>query len=338
MDEVKILVAKINKQYGEATIGFASDKKYADAPRISSGSLFLDWALGKNAKDNSAGFPIGRLVELYGPESSGKSTIAMKTIAEAQKRGMGCLYIDCENSFDKNFAEALGVDTSKLLITSENGLDKVFNLMANILNEDNYQNINIKVIVVDSIAALIPTEEVVKEQGEKKTMASTAKGMAEGLRRLNHANKNKALIIFINQLRQNPGATYGNPEYTPGGNSMKYYSSVRAEIRKGDWIMKEEEGKETKEKIGQVVRFKIIKNKVAPPFKEGYFKFFYAGELDKIDELVSLAILQDKISRKGAYFGFGKHSYQGRESMENALKTQPEVFEELRKLVFEGGE
>lgn len=323
------MLAKINKKYGENTIGFGSDLKYIDVPRLSSGSLFLDWALGKNIKDDKAGWPLGRIVEMYGPESSGKSLISMKTIAEAQKAGFACVYFDCENSFDKSFAEKLGVDVNKLFISREAQGEKLLDMACELLAGSD----DLRVMIFDSLASMIPTVEVEKSL-EEQQMAPMARLMSKGLRKLTASNKNNALIIFINQLRKNPGAgPYANPEYTPGGQSLKFYSSIRIEVKRGDWV-EEEEDKGKKKKIGQFVKFRIVKNKTDIPLREGNFKFLYTGEIDKIDEIVSLGILNDLIDRKGAYFQFVGQTFQGREAMEKALLDSTELFELAKKEVF----
>lgn len=325
-DDIKTTVAKINKQYPNNPLRFASEN--VEIPRLPSGSLFLDWALGVNSNGN-AGWTMGRVVELYGYESSGKSLISMMTIAEAQKKGYECAYIDIENSFDKDFAAKLGVDASKLLITTETGAEKVFDVACTMLQEFP----NIKVIVFDSVAGLIPKVEQEKSL-EEQQMASVARVMSKGMRKLIHFNQNRAILIFINQIRLNPGAgMYANPEYQPGGQALKFYSSIRAEIRRGDWLFEDED---KKKKIGQTVKFKIIKNKTSAAQREGYFRFLYDGaKIDKIDELISLALLQGKINRSGAYFSFGKdHTYQGREKMEENLAKHPEIYKELQEEVF----
>ena len=328
MSDTKTLVAKINKKFGENTLGFASDLKYSDTPRLSSGSLFLDYALGTNKKDKASGWALGRIVELYGPESSGKSLICLKTIVEAQKAGYECAYIDCENSFDMIFAEQLGVDTSKLLITRENVAEKVFDIASQILEE--YPKI--RVVVFDSIASMIPKVEI-EASLEDQQMASVARVMSKGLRKLTLKNKNNAVLLFINQLRENPGAgMYANPEYTPGGRAIKFYSSIRAEIRKGEFLFDPED---KKKRIGQTVKFKIVKNKTDIPFREGYFRFMYEeGKLDTIDELISLGLLRGKIGRSGAYFSLADQSFHGREDMEAKLKESKEFFERARSEIF----
>lgn len=332
MDNVKELIAKLNKDLGQNVIGVASEVDYTNVPRLSSGSLFLDWALGSNTKTNEAGWSLGRLVELYGYESSGKSLICLRTIVEAQKKGYLCAYIDCENTFDKAFATKIGVDCSKLIISSENNAEKVIDLAAKLLHD--YPQI--KVIVFDSVASMIPATELEHTMEESKGMAALARVLSPGLRKLIAMNKNNALLLFINQIRLNPGAgMYANPEYQPGGQSLKFYSSIRAEIRRGDWIFGEDEEKKVKK--GQVVKFKIVKNKSGIPHKEGYFKFMYeTASLDEVDELVSLALLEGKIGRSGAYYSFGdNHTFQGREKMEDALRTDETLFAELQKEVFE---
>jgi len=323
---INATLAKINKKFGDNVIGFAKDLTYTDVSRLSSGSLFLDWSLGKNIKEEQSGWPLGRIIELYGPESSGKSLIALKTIVQAQKKGFDCLYIDCENTFDKEFAKRLGVDTSKLLLSRESGGEKLIDLACMFLEE--YKDL--RVVVFDSLASMIPMVEITDSM-EQMQMAPMARLMSKGLRKLTSFNKNNALILFINQLRVNPGTKYGNPEYTPGGRSLKFYASIRVDVRRGDWIF---DAVEKKKKIGQVVKFRIVKNKSDIPYKEGYFKFMYNGTIDKVDQLISLGLLNKKIIRKGAYFNLLENRWQGREAMEIALKEDSKLFEQVRKEVF----
>ncbi len=325
MAELKNLITKINKEYGEHTIGFASQLEYLDVNRVSSGSLYMDWAVGVN-DDGKGGFPLGRIVELYGKESSGKTLISLKTISEAQKQGLDCLFVDCENSFDEEFARLHGIDTDKLVVTRISEGEKVFDLLAEVLRDG-----KIKVIVVDSVAALIPTKELEDSAGQV-LMAPVARLMAKGLRKINSLNK-ETLIIFVNQLRENPGA-YGNPNYTPGGNSLPYYASIRVEVRAGEPIM------EDKVQVGHVIKFKVAKNKTAPPKKDGYFNFRYFEGIDKVDELVSLGLIRDKIKRKGAYFYIGEtdDGYQGREAMQQALAEDPALLERTKLFIYEEDE
>ena len=327
--KIDVAVAKINKKYGDDTIGFAKDLKYADVPRLPSGSLFLDWALGKNHDNNNTGWPQGRLVELYGPESSGKSLISLKTIVEAQKKKLECLYIDAENSFDRVFAQTLGVDTEKLVLTREDNAEKVLDLICQLVQETD----NLGVIVVDSIASLIP--QVQLEKGlEEQQMAVMARIMSIGLRKIISFNKNRVLVLFINQLRMNPGAgMYANPEYTPGGNALKFYSSIRVDVRRGDWIFDEEE---KKKKLGQIVKFRVVKNKSGMPHREGYFKYLYTGEIDKVDELISFGLLNGKIIRKGPFYYLDgdDDGWQGREQMEVDIKKDQKLYDKAVKIVF----
>ena len=321
------VIAKINKQYGDNTIGFAKNLKYTEVERLSSGSLFLDWALGQNKLTKESGWPMGRVVELYGPESSGKSLISLKTIVEAQKKGFGCAYIDCENSFDKNFAASLGVNVNDLILTRESQAEKVIDLVCNLFEQTN----DIKVVVFDSLASMIP--KIIEEDAlEDAQMAPMARVMSKGLPKLILKNKNNALVIFINQLRMKPGVIHGNPEYTPGGNSLKYYSSLRVDVRRGDWIFADEDNKK---RVGQFVKFRLTKNKSAIPQKEGYFKYLYTGVLDRVDELISLGILNGTVTRRGSYYDLGEQSYQGREQMEVALKNNAKLFERARNDVFQ---
>ena len=293
MSNIKAVIAKINKKFGENTIGHANDLKFTDVSRVTSGSLFLDWALGKSGKEQVSGFPLGRVVELFGPPSSGKSLLSMKTIAAAQKKGINCAYIDCENSFDKEFATKLGVDVDKLLLSRESIGEKVIEIMARLLESKEFG-----IIVLDSVASMIPLAELEADM-ENQQMAMAARMMSKALRKLTTLNE-ETLLIFINQLRLNPGTKYGNPEYTPGGKSLGFYASIRVAIRRGDWIVDTES--EGKPKIGQMIKFKVEKNKTAPPLKDGYFKLLYTGEIDEVDELISLAILGDDLNRKEAWF------------------------------------
>lgn len=334
-DTIKALLNRLNKDFGEGTVGLASEVDYTRIQRLSSGSLFLDWALGANEK-SEAGWAMGKIVELYGYESSGKSLICMQTIIQAQKRKELCVYIDIENTFDRAFAAKLGIDCENLVICPANKMtaENVIDFAADILRNSP----EVKVIVFDSVAALVPKAELESKADESKGMAAVARVLSPGLRKLIALNRNNALLMFINQIRLNPGAgMYANPEYQPGGQALKFYSATRLEIRRGDYLFDETaKGEEKKKKIGQVVKFKVIKNKTGIAHKTGYFKFLYeTASLDKIDELVSLAILNDVIGRSGAYYTFGKdHTFQGREKMEEALRTDQALYNELKDLVF----
>jgi len=324
---LNVLIAKINKEFGKDTIGLANSLEFTDISRVSSGSLFLDWALGQNKKIGGSGWPLGRTVELYGPESAGKSLISLTTIASAQKSGLTCAFFDAEGSFDKVFATKLGVDTDKLLLCRESAGEKVIEMACSLLRSG-----EVGVIVFDSLAAMIPKMEV-DDPLEQMQMAPMARLMSKALRKLTFLNK-QTLLIFINQLRVNPGTKYGNPEYTPGGRSLKFYASIRLDIRRGDWIFDVDD---KKKKIGQVVKFRVTKNKSDVPLKEGYFKFLYKGEFDRVDELISLGLLNKAIERKGAYYYLMGEGYQGREEMEKALNDDIKLFEKAKEEVFKNG-
>ena len=324
--KLDVTVAKINKEYGENTIGFASELKFTKVERLSSGSLFLDWALGQNEEDKTAGWPVGRIVELFGPESAGKSLIASKTIAEAQKLGYDCLYIDCENSYDKDFAKTLGVDNTKLLLSRESRGEKVLEIICNAMASP-----KLRVVVLDSLASMIPKPEMEKSLDDTQPMAAMARLMSIGLRKLTVFNKHGTLIIIINQLRVNPGARFGNPEYTPGGRALKFYASIRVDVRKGDWIF---DTNDKKKRVGHIVKFNVIKNKTDIPQKNGYFKFLYTGEIDQVDQLISLGLLNKTIIRKGAYYYVGEERFLGRDGLEVSLKKDEKLFIEAKKIVF----
>ena len=325
--DLKTLIAKVNKTFGDKTIGFARELGFTSVSRMTSGSLFLDWALGQNEETKVSGWPIGRIVELYGPESAGKSLISLITIAHAQKEGKVCAYLDAEGSFDRAFAIKLGVDVDKLLFSRESGGEALIDMACELLRSK-----KVDIIIFDSLAAMIPKMEV-EDPMEQAQMAPVARMMSRALRKLTFLNE-KTLMIFINQLRVNPGAKYGNPEYTPGGRALKFYASLRVDVRQGDWLL---DAKDKKKKIGQVVKFRVVKNKTTPPYREGYFKFLYKGEFDKVDELISIGILNEKIKRKGSYFYLMGKGYQGREELEKALKDTPVLFKEAKKEVFKNG-
>jgi recombination protein RecA len=324
LDEI---IARINKKFGEGIIGLASEIKYADVPRLPSGSLFLDLALGQNKKEKVFGWPLGRIVELFGPESSGKTLISLKTIAEAQKAGFDCVFFDCENTYSESFAVSLGVDVKKLILSRESQGEKLLDLACEILKNSD----KVKIMVFDSLASMIPLVEV-DDPLDQSQMAPMARLMSKGLRKLTASNKHGALIIFINQLRENPGAgPYANPEYTPGGKALKFYASLRVDVRRGEWIFGDNE---KKKKIGQVVKFKVVKNKTDVPLKEGYFRFLYKGEIDRIDELISIGLLNNKIDRKGAYYYFMDRTFQGRDEIEKILGSDSKLFDKAKEEIF----
>ncbi len=322
IDEV---IAAINKKYGEDVVIRAKDLKVEEVSRLNSGSLYLDRLLGVD-KEGQGGWPMGRIIELYGPQMSGKSSLCMKTLVEAQKRGLLCAWFDTEKSFEIARAKQMGVDTDNLFLTQESGGERVIEMMCDLLRGG-----EVKVIVVDSLAGLVPKAEIEKSMEESNRMALVAQMMSQGLRKLNALNKSGALIIFINQLRTNPGATYGNPEYTPGGKALGYAASIRVELRTGEWII------EDKKKIGQIVKFKVSKNKTSTPHEQGTFQFMYEGQIDQIDELISVGELLGSIMRKGAYYYLTPdQGFHGRDDLYRSLKDDVKLFEQAKSIVFGG--
>lgn len=319
--DLETILAEINKKFGKGMMTRASEMKIGEK-RISSGSAFLDWTLGGNGEN--VGWPLGRIVELYGKESSGKSLISLKTIAQAQKAGHSCAYFDCERSFDGEFATLLGVDTKKLILSRANIGEEVIEMSAELLRN------KIKVIVIDSVASMIPLRELEDDMKDQQ-MAMTARMMSKALRKLTALNE-ESLIIFINQLREKPGVMYGNPIYTPGGKALGFYSAIRLQIARGDWIV---DTKDKKKRVGQVVKFKVVKNKTDIPQKEGYFKFLYSGELDEVDELISIGTINESLKRRGAYYYIGEEGFRGRTDLEVSMKKDKKLFEAVKKIVFE---
>ena len=319
MTDLNKAILRINKKFGENTIGKIGKMPTIKVERISSGSPYLDNCIG-------GGWPLGKTIELYGPYSSGKSLIALRTIAQAQKLGKNCVYLDAENAFDPKFAKRLGVDIDKLVISQISAGEEIFDIVDILLESD------VAVIVVDSVASLVPKYEI-EESIEKQTMALQARLMSKALRKLTgKAAKNKTLIFFVNQIREKIGA-YGNPEITSGGRALGFYASLRVEVRRGEFLT------DNKRKIGQQVKFKVTKSKVCQPYRDGYFLFYYPdtknpdSELfDTADELVSMLLIQDKIKRRGGYYDVLNKTFQGREELEQEIRTKPKFKEKLTKL------
>jgi recombination protein RecA len=319
IDQLDKVIFSINKKFGENTIGKISEMPTIKTARISSGSPYLDWCTG-------GGFPLGRTIELFGPYSAGKSLVALRTIAEAQKQGLNCIYLDAENAFDPNFAKLLGVDVDNLVISQISAGEEIFDMIDMLLKS------NVAVIVIDSVASLVPQYEL-DESIEKQTMALQARMMSKALRRLtSKASKNKTLIFFINQIREKLGS-YGNPEITAGGRALGFYASLRIEVRKGELL------KDEKKIIGQVVKFKVTKSKICQPYRDGYFIFYHPNAqnpnlelFDTADELVSMLLIQGKIQRRGAYFDVAGKTFQGREELQKEIKDNPNFRKELDKL------
>ncbi len=315
---LKLTLDKLDKQYGKGTVMKLSDERVLDVPAISTGSLSLDIALGVG------GIPRGRVVEIYGPESSGKTTLSMHCIAEAQKKGGLAAFIDAEHAFDKTYAEKLGIDTENLLISQPDNGEQALEIAEHLIRSG-----AIDIIVIDSVAALVPRGELEGEMGDSK-MGLQARLMSQALRKLTGTiNKTGCSCIFINQLREKIGVMFGNPETTTGGNALKFYASVRLDIRRIGQI------KESADNItGNRVRVKVVKNKVAPPFKVVEFDIMYGQGISKVGEIIDLGVELDIIKKSGSWFSYGDDKLgQGRDAVKQLLADNPELSEEVEKKI-----
>ena len=307
-------IAKIEKDYGKGTIMRLGDDISVNVEALSTGSLSLDLALG------IGGVPKGRIIEIYGPEASGKTTLALHIVASAQKNGGDAAYIDVEHALEPAYARALGVDIDSLLIsqpdTGEQALD---------ITESLVRSGAIDVIVVDSVAALIPRAELEGEVGDT-VVGMLARLMSQAMRRLAGAiSKNNCIVIFINQLRQKIGVMYGNPETTPGGLALKYYASVRIDVRRIETL------KAGGEMIGNRTRAKVVKNKVAPPFREAEFDIMYGEGISKISEIIDLAVKLDIIEKGGAWFTVNGQRLQGKDAVKEYLTANPDICDKIEQ-------
>jgi recombination protein RecA len=311
---LQLTIDKLEKTYGKGTIMKLSDERVADIPAISTGSLGLDIALGVG------GIPRGRVIEIYGPESSGKTTLTMHCIAEAQKQGGLAAFIDAEHAFDKTYAEKLGINTEDLLISQPDSGEQALEIAEHLIRSG-----AIDIIVIDSVAALVPKGELEGEMGDSK-MGLQARLMSQALRKLTGAiNKTGCSCIFINQLREKIGVMFGNPETTTGGNALKFYASVRLDIRRIGQI---KEGADNV--IGNRTRVKVVKNKVAPPFKTVEFDIMYGEGISKIGEIIDLGVELEIIKKAGSWFSYADNKLgQGRDAVKNLLQDNPELCEEL---------
>ena len=305
-------IAKIEKDYGKGTIMRLGDDISVNVEALSTGSLSLDFALG------IGGVPKGRIIEIYGPEASGKTTLALHIVASAQKNGGDAAYIDVEHALEPAYARALGVDIDSLLIsqpdTGEQALD---------ITESLVRSGAIDVIVVDSVAALIPRAELEGEVGDT-VVGMLARLMSQAMRRLAGAiSKNNCTVIFINQLRQKIGVMYGNPETTPGGLALKYYASVRIDVRRIETL------KANGEMIGNRTRAKVVKNKVAPPFREAEFDIMYGEGISRVSEIIDLAVKLDIIEKGGAWFTVNGQRIQGKEGVKEYLTQNTEICDDI---------
>ncbi|MEY2799396.1 MAG: hypothetical protein RI934_384 [Bacteroidota bacterium] len=310
---LQMTLDKLEKTYGKGTIMKLGDSVIEPLEAISTGSLGLDIALGIN------GLPKGRVIEIYGPESSGKTTLALHAIAESQKKGGVAAFIDAEHAFDKFYAKKLGVDVENLLISQPDNGEQALEIADNLIRSG-----AIDIIVIDSVAALVPKSEIEGEMGDSK-MGLHARLMSQALRKLTGTiSKTGCCCIFINQLREKIGVMFGNPETTTGGNALKFYASVRLDIRRTGQI------KDGDEVIGNRVKVKIVKNKVAPPFRIAEFDVMYGKGISKSGEIIDIGVDFDIVKKAGSWFSYGDTKLgQGRDAVKQLIEDNPELAEEL---------
>ncbi len=316
---LELTLGKIEKDFGKGTIMKMGDKAVEDVPSISSGSIALNFALGVG------GFPRGRVVEIYGPESSGKTTLAIHAIAEAQKLGGIAAFIDAEHAFDRFYAQKLGVDIENLLISQPDNGEQALEIADHLIRSG-----AIDIIVIDSVAALTPKAEIEGEMGDSK-MGLQARLMSQALRKLTaNINKTNTCCVFINQLREKIGVMFGNPETTTGGNALKFYASTRVDIRRISQI------KDGEEITGNRVRVKIVKNKLAPPFRKAEFDIMYGEGISKVGEIIDLGVEYNIVKKAGSWFSYGETRLgQGRDAVKNLLYDNPELAEEIENKIIE---
>ena len=316
---LEITLGKIEKDFGKGTIMKLGDHAIENIQVISTGSIGLDAALG------IGGFPRGRVIEIYGPEASGKTTLAIHAIAEAQKNGGIAAIIDAEHTFDRNYAEKLGVDVENLLISQPDNGEQALEITDNLIRSG-----ALDIVVIDSVAALTPKAEIEGEMGDSK-MGLQARLMSQALRKLTaNISKTNTSCVFINQLRDKIGVMFGNPETTTGGNALKFYASVRVDIRKTNQI------KDGEEIVGNRTRVKIVKNKLAPPFKKADFDILYGEGISQLGEIVDLGVDLEIIKKSGSWFSYGETKLgQGRDGVKQIIKDNPELFDELKGKISE---
>ena len=309
-------IAQIEKSYGKGSIMRLGDGMQVNVEAIPTGSLSLDLALG------IGGVPKGRIIEIYGPESSGKTTLALHIVASAQKLGGEVAYIDAEHALEPAYARALGVDIESMLISQPDTGEDALSITETLVRSG-----AIDVVVVDSVAALVPRSEIEGEMGDS-SVGVVARLMSQALRKLaGSISKTNCIVIFINQLREKIGVMYGNPETTPGGRALKYFSSVRIDVRRTETL------KNGSEMIGNRTRAKIVKNKVAPPFKEAEFDIMYGEGISKIGEIIDLAVKLDLIEKGGAWYTVGETRLQGRDNVKAYLQQNPDIADELEQKI-----
>ncbi|TYA74079.1 recombinase RecA [Seonamhaeicola marinus] len=317
---LKLTLDKLDKAYGKGTVMKMSDAAVQDVDAISSGSLGLDIALGVG------GYPRGRIIEIYGPESSGKTTLTLHAIAEAQKSGGIAAFIDAEHAFDRFYAEKLNVDIDNLIISQPDNGEQALEIADNLIRSG-----AIDIVVIDSVAALTPKSEIEGEMGDSK-MGLHARLMSQALRKLTASiSKTNCTVIFINQLREKIGVMFGNPETTTGGNALKFYASVRLDIRRSTQI-KNSSG----DVSGNKTRVKVVKNKVAPPFKMAEFDIMYGEGVSKVGEILDIAVDNEIIKKSGSWFSYQDTKLgQGRDAVKALIKDNPELMDELEAKVRE---
>jgi recombination protein RecA len=307
---------QINKQFGDGAIRRLGDTKTVDVELISSGALSLDLALG-------GGYPKGRIVEIYGPESSGKTTLTLHAIAEIQKQGGTAAFVDAEHALDPAYARRLGVDTDNLLVAQPDNGEQALEIVETLVRSN-----AVDLVVVDSVAALVPQAEIEGEMGDSH-MGLQARLMSQALRKLTGIiNKSKTIVVFINQIRMKIGVMFGNPETTTGGNALKFYASVRMDVRRTGQI------KSGEEIIGNRTKVKIVKNKIAPPFRAAEFDIMYNEGISRTGDVLDLAVLHNIVDKSGAWFGYGEGKIgQGREASKQYLADNPKILDEIEKKV-----
>lgn len=316
---IQMVIDKIEKDYGKGTIMKLGDAPISEVPSIASGSVALDIALG------IGGYPRGRVIEIFGPESSGKTTLAVHAIAEAQKAGGIAAFIDAEHAFDRFYAQKLGVDVENLLISQPDNGEQALEIADNLIRSG-----AIDIIVIDSVAALTPKAEIEGEMGDSK-MGLQARLMSQALRKLTaNISRTNTCCVFINQLREKIGVMFGNPETTTGGNALKFYASVRLDIRRTTQI------KEGEEATGNRVRVKVVKNKLAPPFRKAEFDIVFGEGISKIGEIIDLGVEAGIVKKSGSWFSYNETRLgQGRDAVKALLNDNPELADELEKKIKE---